>query len=125
MSSLELRHSFHGKARDEQFQERNHEVRDLYNMTIFPKFVWVCELATGALHAEGLVMGEIIIDATSSADRKMDSFIIIHYPGVICRRMPEDCYEVKGAEFEEIKDWDLFRAFHDNLDINSWINCAE
>ncbi|MCI8542141.1 MAG: hypothetical protein HFH95_02295 [Lachnospiraceae bacterium] len=70
-------------------------------------------------------MGEIIIDATSSADRKMDSFIIIHYPGVICRRMPEDCYEVKGAEFEEIKDWDLFRAFHDNLDINSWINCAE
>ena len=110
------------KARDEQFQEKNHEVRDLYNMTIFPKFIWVCELATRELYAEGRVMGEVIIDATSSADRKTDSFIIIHYPGVICRRMPEDCAEARDAEFEEIKDWHLFQAFHDDLDTNAWIN---
>ena len=60
-------------------------------------------------------MGEIIIDATSSADAKTDSFIIIHYPNVICRRMPEEFLGTKDSEFEKIYKWHPFESFHGNL----------
>ncbi|MCM1136414.1 MAG: hypothetical protein NC400_12670 [Clostridium sp.] len=104
------------RKRDEQFRTKNGEVRDWYNITVFPKFVWVCEFTTRTLYKEDLVLGEIIIDATSSADAKMDSFIIIHYPNVICRRMPEDFMETGSSEFEGIHDWHPFEAFHGNLE---------
>lgn len=103
------------RKRDEEFRDGNCEVRDLYNITVFPKFVWVCELTTQSLYQKNQVMGEIIIDATSSADAKMDSFIIIHYPNVICRRMPEDFIETRDSVFEGIDDWRPFAAFHGNL----------
>lgn len=103
------------RKRDEEFMQGNCEVRDLYNIMVFPKFVWVCELSTWSLYQKNQVMGEIIIDATSSADAKMDSFIIIHYPNVICRRMPEDFTEVKDSFFESIDNWRPFAAFHGNL----------
>lgn len=103
------------RKRDEQFRKENCEVRDLYNITIFPKFVWVCELSIRELYEKEQVLGEIIIDATSSADAKMDSFIIIHYPNVICRRMPEDFTEVKDSVFEGIENWHPFEAFQGNL----------
>lgn len=103
------------KLRDEQFRIENCEVRDMYNITVFPKFVWVCELTTRVFYEKNQVIGEIIIDATSSADAKMDSFIIIHYPNVICRRMPEDFAEIEDSVFERIKDWHPFAAFHGNL----------
>lgn len=103
------------RIRDEEFGNGNCEVRDLYNITVFPKFVWVCELSTRTLYQNEQVLGEIIIDATSSADAKMDSFIIIHYPNVICRRMPEDFNERKEVIFEWIDEWQPFAAFHGNL----------
>lgn len=103
------------QVRDEQFRYDNNEVRDLYNETVFPKFVWICELTTIELYKTGKVLGEIIIDATSSADSKMDSFIIIHYPNTICRRMPEDFMEIRDANFESIKTWQPFYKFSGNL----------
>lgn len=103
------------RKRDEQFRDINCEVRDLYNMTIFPKFVWVCEFTTRELYKLDKVIGEIIIDATSSADAKTDSFIIIHYPNVMCRRMPEEFLKTKDSEFEKICEWHPFDSFHGNL----------
>lgn len=103
------------RKRDEQFRDKNCEVRDLYNITVFPKFVWVCEFTTRELYKLDKVIGEIIIDATSSADAKTDSFIIIHYPNVICRRMPEEFLETKDSEFEKICEWHPFESFHGNL----------
>ena len=103
------------KSRDEEFRQGNREVRDLYNITVFPKFIWVCEITTRTLYQRNQVMGEIIIDATSSADAKMDSFIIIHYPGLICRRMPEDFTGVRDITFECITEWKPFAAFDNNL----------
>lgn len=103
------------RVRDEQFRTDNCEVRDLYNITVFPKFVWVCELTTRAFYEKEQVIGEIIIDATSSADAKMDSFIIIHYPNVICRRMPEDFAQIDDSVFEKINDWHPFSIFQGNL----------
>lgn len=101
--------------RDKQFGKDNREVRDLYNITVFPKFIWICEITTQKLFSEEKVVGEIIIDATSSADAKMDSFIMIHYPGVVYRRMPEDSVE-RGEIYQyNLKTWSPFERFCGNL----------
>lgn len=77
------------KCRDEQFADGNTEVRAWYRTTIFPKFVWVCELSTVNMYPKE-VIGEIILDAASSADAYTDSLIIAHYPGRIFCRLPRD-----------------------------------
>ena len=103
------------KVRDEQFRDGNSEVRDLYNATAFPKFIWVCEITTEYFMLQKRVIGEIIIDATSSAESKTDSFIIIHYPYQIARRMPENFLIENSYGFEEIKNWSPFKCFNGNL----------
>lgn len=110
--------------RDEHFS--NKVLRKLYNATVFPKFIWVCELSTPQLYREGKVLGEIIIDATSSAEAKMNSFIILHYPGAICRRLPESQLirseelgdgELDRETFVEIENWGPFDSFTGNLEM--------
>ena len=104
------------KKRDEQFNVDNKEIQDYYNMTIFPKFVWVCEISSKALYEKHQVMGEIIIDATSSPNAKMDSIIIVNYPYALCRRMPEDFSKASKAYFQAVEDWKPFEIFHGNLE---------
>lgn len=103
------------KHRDIQFNDGNKEVRDIYNATTFPKFVWVCELSTQEMYLDGKILGEIIIDATSSADAKADSFIIIHYPGVVCKRMQDDLVRGIDPQFYELDEWKPCPCFDGNL----------
>ena len=103
------------KKRDTQFNVDNKEIQDYYNMTVFPKFVWVCEISSKALYENQQVLGEIIIDATSSPDAKMDSIIIVNYPYALCRRMPEDFLKASEACFEEVKEWKPYDIFRGNL----------
>ena len=97
------------------YYEDNKEIQDYYNMTVFPKFVWVCEISSKALYENQQVLGEIIIDATSSPDAKMDSIIIVNYPYALCRRMPEDFLKASEACFEEVKEWKPYDIFRGNL----------
>ena len=103
------------KIRDEHFRRLSPEVRDLYNMTVFPKFIWVCEITTESLYEQNLVLGEIIIDATSSADAKTDSSIIIHYPYTIGRRRPQDIENKVDLLFAKVSEWFPFKTFCKNL----------
>lgn len=103
------------KKRDTQFNVDNKEIQDYYNMTVFPKFVWVCEISSKALYENQQVLGEIIIDATSSPDAKMDSIIIVNYPYALCRRMPEDFLKASEACFEGVKEWKPYDIFRGNL----------
>lgn len=103
------------RHRDIQFNKDNHEIRDIYNVTAFPKFVWVCELSTKKMYMDGKILGEIIIDATSSADAKAESFIVIHYPGVVCYRMQDDLVKGVQPQFYELDDWRPFTCFDGNL----------
>lgn len=106
------------KCRDEQFANGNEEARSWYSTTVFPKFVWVCELSTVDLYSKK-VIGEIILDATSSADSYTDSLIIAFYPKCIFCRLPQD---VKKGEYEpdveiihKIKTWQPFLPYDSNL----------
>lgn len=115
------------KCRDKQFADGNTEVRAWYSSAIFPKFVWVCELSTVDLYSKK-VIGEIILDATSSADAYTDSLIIVHYPKHIFCRLPQDMIKDKfGINFQyeeneddvievhEICEWQPFLPYDSNL----------
>lgn len=95
------------------------EAADAYDICMSviasPKFVWVCEISSKALYENQQVLGEIIIDATSSPDAKMDSIIIVNYPYALCRRMPEDFLKASEACFEEVKEWKPYDIFRGNL----------
>lgn len=44
-----------------------------------PKFIWICEISTPELYANGQVIGELLFDATANHHDRL-SFLIIHYP---------------------------------------------
>lgn len=106
------------KCRDEQFSDGNEEVRSWYSTTVFPKFVWVCELSTVGMYAKK-VIGEIILDATSSADAYADSLIIAHYPKRIFCKLPLDAQGKENVsdtgDIHEIKEWKPFFPYNSNL----------
>lgn len=106
------------KCRDEQFSNINEEVRAWYSTTVFPKFVWVCELSTVDLYSKK-VIGEIVLDATSSADAYADSLIIVHYPKRIFCRLPQDAKknetDLDTDDFHEIRQWQPFLPYDSNL----------
>ena len=106
------------KCRDEQFANGNEEVRSWYSTTVFPKFVWVCELSTVDMYSKK-VIGEIILDATSSADAYADSLIIAHYPKRIFCRLPQDAQRNEISfdtdEIHEVKQWQPFLPYDSNL----------
>lgn len=54
----------------------------IYNITPFPQFVWVCELYDLKYYKKGRPIGEIVLDATSTATTKpFESVIMMNYPG--------------------------------------------
>lgn len=106
------------KCRDEQFADGNEEVRAWYSTTVFPKFVWVCELSTIDMYSNK-VIGEIILDATSSADAYADSLIIAHYPKCMFCRLPQDARKNETNfdmdEIHEVRTWRPFDPYNSNL----------
>ena len=106
------------KCRDEQFANGNEEARAWYSTTVFPKFVWVCELSTVDSYSKQ-VIGEIILDATSSADAYADSLIIAFYPNCIFCRLPQDVIrdelEPDIDIIHKIEKWQPFLPYDSNL----------
>lgn len=105
------------KCRDEQFSKGNEEVRSWYRTTVFPKFIWVCELSVVDKYKEE-VIGEIILDATSSADAYADSLIIAHYPWSIFCKLPQDIQKLEDQDdsnMHEIREWKPFQPYDSNL----------
>ena len=65
----------------------SHALAPLYKVTFFPRFIWVCELSDISNYETHQVLGEIILDATSSAtDVPLESVISFFYPNMIFSR---------------------------------------
>jgi hypothetical protein len=105
--------SFKAK-RISSFGDKNSKIREIYIETPFPKFVWVCELYTKETYLNQAI-GEIVIDATSAPNAKVDSLIILHYPNIISRRMPEDILNGKEVELMVVNEWEPFEYYNQNL----------
>jgi hypothetical protein len=56
-----------------------HALSQIYTQIPMPRFVWIAELSTKELYPCGKILGEIIWDATASAEDIL-SWLLIHYP---------------------------------------------
>lgn len=66
---------------------KSHALAQLYKVTYFPRFIWVCELSDVEHYKSHKVLGEIILDATSSVtDIPLESVISFFYPNMIFSR---------------------------------------
>lgn len=103
---------------------KNLYAKEVYSLIPMPRFVWVCELYTEAeymkLGNNGKTMvfafGEIVIDATSciGGGQYTGGLILMHYPGIMGIRFPEQ----KSNVFEdmvEIEDDSAFLGYQANL----------
>lgn len=73
--------------------------KKIYSVTPFPQFVWVCELYDLKHYKNQKPLGEIVLDATSTANTKpFDSVIMVNYPGKYLTR------HYNGSSNEIIED---------------------
>lgn len=94
--------------------------REVYSVVPMPRFIWVCEMyRRGEYFSDSLkAFGEIVIDATSVSSRGHRSLIMMHYPGNIVVRYPqqvESCFD----ETITLDNDSLFPGYAQNLDIIS------
>ncbi|MBO5199065.1 MAG: hypothetical protein J6B85_11175 [Lachnospiraceae bacterium] len=89
-------------------------VKQLYTMIPMPRFIWVCELYRAEDYEQLQAFGEVVIDATSAPNRGHRSLILMHYPGAVAYRNPEQT----GVGFEEmaqLEEDSLFPGYQRNL----------
>lgn len=109
------------------FRKTNEEVRAHYIETLFPRFVWVCEIYSKESYCEEKVIGEIVVDATASPYDN-DKILIAHYPYYImaCKTESvdmkrEDFKEMTQEEmdidnlFDKVHSWEPFDGYAYNL----------
>lgn len=104
------------RERDSIFRTGNPAAQRMFNRIPFPKFVWVCEISVPELLKKGKVLGEIVIDATASADAKSNSFILLHYPGAIFGRTPVDFPLSDCKKLKYYVECNIFDEFGGNLE---------
>lgn len=92
-------------------------VREVYTVIPMPRFVWVCELyrRQDYFADRPQAFGEIVIDATSGANRGRRCLIMAHYPKVILVRNPQQA-ESGFDEIVKLKSDALFPGYAQNLD---------
>lgn len=85
------------------FGKVNEEVRAHYIETLFPRFVWVCEIYSKESYCEKKAIGEIVVDATASPYDN-DKILIAHYPHFIMARKMEGTgkVEIKSEDFQKV-----------------------
>lgn len=96
------------------------KVREAYVLVPMPRFVWVCEIYRECDYdgtKDSMAFGEIVIDATSTADveNAPRSIIIMHYPRVLGMRFPNQPQSEIDDRIEFDEDG-KFPAFNKNLE---------
>ena len=96
----------------------NRIAREVYASIPMPRFIWICELYRMDDYFQSKAFGEIVIDATAAlgTGHSVQNIILMHYPGVLCMRSPEQ----SKPEFEdmlELKNDELFEGYKKNLSI--------
>jgi hypothetical protein len=85
------------------FGKLNQEVRARYINTLFPRFIWVCEIYSRESYLEHKAIGEIIVDATASPYDD-DKILIIHYPHYIIARQTDSMEKLDIKNIKNFKD---------------------
>lgn len=98
-----------------KFGKANYDIRERYINTPFPRFIWVCELYCKDEYPEKCI-GEVIIDATSAPNVKMNSVILVHYSGVAFEQLPDRNGDLHHPVFSKLDSWEKFEGYKGNLD---------
>lgn len=90
------------------FGKANEEVRAHYIETLFPRFIWVCEIYDKESYCEKKAIGEIVVDATASPYDN-NKILVTHYPYHIMARKMEgmDNVDIESEEFKDIPSEDI------------------
>ena len=101
----------------EQCRRRNMPagVKDLYLELPMPRFIWVCELSTPEEYARGNVLGEVIVDSTSS-DRDEFAPIVVHYPHCYILNDRHPTADTGERLQSERVDEQVYSVYDDNLE---------
>lgn len=100
------------------FRKMNEEVRAHYIETLFPRFIWVCEIYSKESYCEKKAIGEIVVDATASPYDN-DKILIAHYPCFImthkmARMDNQEDMETENS-FDKVNLWEPFDGYTNNL----------
>lgn len=80
------------------------EEKLFYNMTAFPKFIWVGEYSTLELYCRGKILGEIIVDATAPKYSGMGAIIAMRFGGRCASRQTNEPPEILQQKLQNIRE---------------------
>lgn len=96
---------------------KNDYLSRLYTQLPMPKFIWVAELSLKSAYMEGNVLGELIIDATASRYNGLKSIVLLHYPGYVGWRLPNqdltNLFDMLKLKHDDINE--LYPLYSNNL----------
>jgi hypothetical protein len=89
----------------------------IYANVSMPRFIWVIELSLLSLYRDSNIFGELIIDATASRHSGVDSLVLVHYPGYLAWRNPnEPLHKIADMLKYSIADTnDVYPLYRNNL----------
>lgn len=88
-----------------------------YATLSLPRFIWVCEIGTLKSFENKQIIGEIILDATSSKNNDLNSIVLMQYPGTIATRRTNELNQrlINTLSNQKIIfDWKPYREFSFN-----------
>jgi hypothetical protein len=91
------------------------KLKYVYMSIPFPRFIWVCELYSKKSYEKDEAIGEIVIDATSTANEKLNSIIMMQYPGVYARGIIKDETDDEHIHAYKVNGWRPFKKYGANL----------
>ena len=103
------------KKRHLQYLGTRSELFNVYTTMPLSRFIWVCELYTIDSYPDK-VIGEIIIDATAAPHEKLNSLLMVNYPGYYYFKNSityGDGYP--SITFYHNNNWMPFRPYKENL----------
>lgn len=101
------------------------EEKLFYNMTAFPKFIWVGEYSTLELYCEGKILGEIIADATAPKYSGMGAVIAMRFGGRCVSRQTDEAPDVLKKKLENIEKQQArltYSLYTNNLQKGEFVN---
>ena len=103
------------------------EVTAFYQQLVYPKFLWVAELATREKYDDEEIYGEIVLDATTDRTNPENSLICMRFLNSFSYRMPTDPVTML-EDFYEFCDTSAngtYKMYTNNLNIRRFLICQK
>ena len=98
-----------------RFESLEHSYKIIDSLPM-PKFVWICEISTLDLYRQNKIIGEIVLDPTSSKNEGFKQIILIRYPNKFAYKTFSEQLQQLIERFKKKRILeDVYSAFNKNL----------